>query len=119
MCNGFTTKERIYYFKGLKLLTPRPLLIFSTYQLLINTYSRIQFRGCENLATSIGSSMKSFTSFILTVSNSLRGSKLFEYLKLASRGWETVNNCMHSCRSPGKLFRQVREPSEEFGFKHS
>ena len=26
--------------------------------------------------------MKSFTSFILTVSNSLRGSKLFEYLKL-------------------------------------
>ena len=75
-------KERIYYLKGLKLLTPRPLLIFSTYQLLINTYSRIQFRGCENLATSIGSSMKSFTSFILTVSNSLRGSKLFEYLKL-------------------------------------
>ena len=53
-----------------------------TYQLLINTHSRIQYRGCENLATSIGSSMKSFTSFILTVSNSLRGSKLFEYLKL-------------------------------------
>ena len=36
------------------------------------------------MATSIGSSMKSFTSFILTVSNSLRGSKLFEYLKLHS-----------------------------------
>ena len=82
MCNGFTTKERIYYLKGLKLLTPRPLLIFSTYPLLIDTYSRIQFRGCENLATSIDSSMKSFTSLILTVSNSLRGSKLFEYLKL-------------------------------------
>ena len=29
--------------------------------------------------------MKSFTSFILTVSNSLRGSKLFEYLKLPVR----------------------------------
>ena len=43
------TKERIYYLKGLKLLTPRPLLIFSIYQLLINTHSRIQFRGCENL----------------------------------------------------------------------
>ena len=37
------------------------------------------------MATNIGSSMKSFTSFILTVSNSLRGSKLFEYLKLPVR----------------------------------
>ena len=50
--------------------------------ILINTLSRIQYRGCGNLAVSIGSSMKSFTSFILIVSNSLRGSKLFEYLKL-------------------------------------
>ena len=83
MCNGFTTKERIYYLKGLKLLTPRPLLIFFYIPtILINTHSRIQFRGCENLATNIDSSMKSFTSLILTVSNSLRGSKLFEYLKL-------------------------------------
>ena len=95
MCNGFTTKERIYYLKGLKLLTPRPLLIFSTYQLLINTHSRIEHRGCGNLAASIGSSMKSFTSFILIVSNSLRGSKLFEYLKLpvpleAGRLWTIV-----------------------------
>ena len=48
--------------------------------------------------------MKSSTSFILTASNSPRGSKLFEYLKL---GWETVNNRMHSCWSPGKLVRQV------------
>ena len=64
--------------------------------------------------------MKSFTSFILTGSNSLRGSKLFEYLKLpVSRGWETVNNRMHSCRCPGKLVRQVREPSEGFEFKYS
>jgi len=77
-------KERIYYLKGLKLLTPRPtyFFFFSTYQLLINTHSRIQFRGCENLATNVGSSLKSFTSFILTVSKFLRGSKLFEYLKL-------------------------------------
>ena len=59
---GLQQRERIYYLKGLKLLTPRPLLIFSTYPLLIDTYSRIQFRGCENLATSIDSSMKSFTS---------------------------------------------------------
>ena len=82
MCNGFTTKERMYYLKGLKLLTPRPLLIFFYIPtILINTYSRIQFRGCENLATNIDSSMKSFTS-LMTVSNSLRGSKLFEYLKL-------------------------------------
>ena len=71
------------------------------------------------MAASIGSSMKS-TSFILTVSNSLRGSKLFEYLRLpmplaAGR----LNNRMHSCRSLGKLVRQVRELSEGFGFKHS
>ena len=39
-------------------------------------------KGYGNLAASIGSSMKS-TSFILTVSNSQRGSKLFEYLKVA------------------------------------
>ena len=59
--------------------------------------------------------MKSSTSFILTASNSPRGSKLFEYLKLPMpRGWETVNNRMHSCRSPGKPVRQVREPSEGF-----
>ena len=103
-----------------QLLTPRPLLIFSTYQLLINTYSRIQFRGCGNLATSIGSSVKSFTSFILTVSNSLRSSKLFEYLKLSvPLKAERLNNRMHSCRSPGKLVRRVRELSEGFGFKHS
>ena len=81
MCNGFT-KEIIYYLKGLKLLTPRPLLVFFLYTNYINTHSRIQYRGCGNLAASIGSSMKSFTSYILTVSNSLRGSKLFEYLKL-------------------------------------
>ena len=64
--------------------------------------------------------MKSFTSFILTVSNCLRGSKLFEYLKLpvpleAGR----LNNLMDGCRSPGKLVRRVRELSEGFGFKHS
>ena len=70
------------------------------------------------MAASIGSSMKSFTSFILTVSNSLKGSKLFEYLKLPVP-LETVNNHMHSCRSPGKLVRRVRELSEGFRFKHS
>ena len=120
MCNGFTTKERIYYLKGLKLLTPRPLLIFSTYQLLINTHSRIQFRGCENLATSIGSSMKSFTSLFrqfLTLWEALNYLNILSFH--ASQGWETVNNRMHSCRSPGKLVRRVREPSEGFGFKHS
>ena len=65
--------------------------------------------------------MKSSTSSILTISNSLRGSILFKYLKLPVplAGWETANNHMHSCRSPGKPVRQVREPSEGFGFKHS
>ena len=72
------------------------------------------------MAASIGSSMKSFTSFILTVSNSLRGSKLFEYLKLPMPlEAERLNNRMHSCRSPSKLVRRVRELSEGFGFKHS
>ena len=78
-----TTKERIYYFEGLKLLTPRPLLIFFYIPtVLINTLPRIQYRGCGNLAASIGSTMKHSTSSILTISNSLRGSILFEYLKL-------------------------------------
>ena len=39
--------------------------------------------------------MKSSTSSILTISNSPRGSILFEYLKLpVALGWETVNNRM-------------------------
>ena len=50
--------------------------------ILINTLPKIQYRGCGNLAASIGSTMKSSTSSILTISNSLRGSLLFEYLKL-------------------------------------
>ena len=64
--------------------------------------------------------MKSSTISTLTISNSPRGSILFEYLKLpVPLGWETVNNHMHNCRSPGKPVRQVREPSEGLGFKHS
>jgi len=59
--------------------------------------------------------MKSSTSSILTISNSPRGSILFEYLKLpVPLMFTIVNNCMHSCRSPGKPVRQVREPSEGF-----
>ena len=50
--------------------------------ILINTLPRIQYRGCGNLAASIGSTMKSSTSSILTISNSPRGYILFEYLKL-------------------------------------
>ena len=30
-----------------------------------------------------------------------------------------VNNHMHSCKSPGKPVRQVREPSEGFELRHS
>ena len=55
---------------------------FSIPTTLINTLPRIQYRGCGNLAASIGSTMKSSTIYILTISNSLRGSILFEYLKL-------------------------------------
>ena len=56
-------KERIYYLKGLKLLAPRPLLIFFYVPtILINILTRIQYRGCGNLAASIGSTMKSSTS---------------------------------------------------------
>ena len=39
-------------------------------------------KGYGNLAASIGSTMKSSTSSILIISNSPRGSILFEYLKL-------------------------------------
>ena len=64
------------------MLIPRPLLIFFYIPtILINILPRIQYRGCGNLAASIGSTMKS-TSSILTISNSPRGSILFEYLKL-------------------------------------
>ena len=38
--------------------------------------------GYGNLAASIGPTMKSSTSSILTISKSPRGSILFEYLKL-------------------------------------
>ena len=63
-------KERIYYLKGLKLLAPRPLLIFFYIPtILINILPRTQYRGCGNLGASIGSTMKS-TSSILTISNS-------------------------------------------------
>ena len=70
------------------------------------------------MAASIGSTMKS-TSSILTISNSPRGSILFEYRKLPVFLAGRLNNRMHSCRSPGKPVRQVREPSEGFGLKHS
>ena len=79
--------------------------------ILINTLPRIQYRGCGNLAASIGSTMKSSTSSILTISNSPRGSILFEYLKLpVPFAVGRLNNRLH--RSLGKPVRQVREPSE-------
>ena len=63
--------------------------------------------------------MKSSISSILTVSNSPRGSILFEYLKLpmplAVGRLETI-----VCIAVGVRFvRQVREPSEGFELKHS
>ena len=39
-------------------------------------------KGYGNLAASIGSTMKSFTSSILIILNASKGSILFEYLKL-------------------------------------
>ena len=46
--------------------------------------------------------MKSSTSSILTISNSLKGSILFEYLKLPMplAGWETVNNHKPESKTP-------------------
>ena len=75
-------------------------------------------RGYGNLAASIGSSMKSFTSSILIFFNSLKGSIFLECFKLPC-GWEAVNNHMCSHKSPDKPVRQDRKPSEGFELKHS
>ena len=84
-------KEIIYYLKGLKLVAPKKKKVGSTKAatyffyvptILISTLSRIQYRGCGNLAASTGSTMKSSTSSFLTIFKSLRCSILFEYLKL-------------------------------------
>ena len=88
--HSYRTEVQWVYNKGKNLLpkgskvdsTKVTTYFFYISTIFINTHSRIQYRGCGNLAASIGSSMKSFTSFILTVYNSLRGFKLFEYLKL-------------------------------------
>ena len=63
--------------------------------------------------------MKSSTSSILTISNSPRGSILFEYLKLPVPLVEAINNHMHSCKSPDKPVRQVRKLSEGFELEHT
>ena len=44
--------------------------------------SREGTRASRRVEEGLSRSFSAFTSFILTVSNSLRGSKLFEYLKL-------------------------------------
>ena len=73
-------------------------------------------KGYENLAASIGSTMKSFTNTILIIFNSSKGST---FLECVSCSWEAVNNHMHSCKSPDKPVRQVRKLSEGFELKHS
>ena len=74
-------------------------------------------KGYENLAASIGSTVKSYTSTILIAFNSLKSS-IFQASR-ASHSWEAVNNHMRSCKSPWKPVRQVREPSEGFELRHS
>ena len=82
MCNGFTTKERIYYLKGLKLLAPRPLLFF-LHTNYINKYTfKDTIQGMWKLGSKHWLNNEIFTSSVLTISNSPRGSILFEYLKL-------------------------------------
>ena len=77
-------------------------------------------KGYGNLAASIGLTVKSYTSTILIVFNSLKGSIFLECLaSRASHGWEAVNNHMHSCKSLDKPVRQARKPSEGFELKHS
>ena len=50
-----------------------------------------------NLAASIGSTMKSYTSTILITFNSLKGSIFYAFH--ASHSWEAVNNHMRSYKS--------------------
>ena len=74
-----------------------------------------------NLAASIGSTMKSYTSTILIAFNSLKGSIFLECFRLpgASHSWEAVNNHMHSCKSLDKPVRQARMLTGVFELKYS
>ena len=77
-------------------------------------------RAYGNLAASIGSTRKLFTSSILIIFNSSKDYivRMFQASR-ASRGWEAVNNHMCSCRSLNKPVRQARKSSEGFELKHS
>ena len=76
-------------------------------------------KGHGNLAASIGSTMKSYTSTTQILFNSLKGSIFLECFRLpVSHGGEAVNNHMCSCKSLDKPVRQARKPSEGFELKH-
>ena len=77
-------------------------------------------KGYGDLAASIGSTMKSSASSILIIFNSSKDYivRMFQASR-ASRGWEAINNHMHSCKSLDKPVRQVRKPSKGFEWKHS
>ena len=77
-------------------------------------------KGYGNLAASIGSTVKPYTSTTLIVFNSSKGSISLECFRLPmSYGWEAVNNHVRSCKSLDKPVRQARKPSEGFELKHS
>ena len=63
-------------------------------------------KGYGNLAASIGSTMKPFTSIILITFSPLKGLYIFKMLRLPVSWF--VNSHMHSCKSLDKAAKQAR-----------
>ena len=76
-------------------------------------------KGYGNLAASIGLTVKSYTSTIPIVFNSLKGSIFLECLGFPCHGWDVVNNHMRSCKSLDKPAKQARMLTGEFELKCS
>ena len=76
-------KERTNQLKGLMRLIPRLLLVFLTFHYVNQCTPRCTMdKGYGNLAASIGSTVKPYTSTTLIVFNSLKGSIFLECFRL-------------------------------------
>ena len=72
-----------------------------------------------NLAASIGSIMKSYTSTTLIVFNSSKDSIFLECLGFPCHGWDVVNKHMCICESLDKPAKQARMLTGGFEWKCS
>ena len=75
-------------------------------------------KGYGNLAASIGSTMKPFTSIILIkLFHPWKGSIFLECLGFPCQGWDVVNKHMSSCKSMDKPVKQARMLTGGFKLK--